>query len=360
MNLLPAPAAVARPSSAPKNGSKENLQAELDKAKKKAGALAAKMDLRGKKAKEIGHALLITGEIQAAVFGSSFLSGFMRARGKSLKIWKVDLRWVVGGALVLSGVLLQNAAAEHLLALGNGVIASAVSELAFDLGQKFGTKSAGSAAPAAAPAPAPAATAPSTLGVDGVPSVRLLDDGSGLQRLGTLGADGAIVGDVGAALDPIERFNGEIAIAKNLYARARKANESGNGEVAAELRGEAHKHVEFARNIHQKYKVGKMPEQWAHGGGKKHHATSVRTLPGGRSAAAPRQAIQARPRVQQRPTQQIVEDDQEIVWDDQMGQEVQPGNSSAAGNEFVSSLLDLPDAEFDAMVSGVEETEADD
>ena len=350
----PAASSTAKPAYLPKKGTKESLEADLKKAQGRAAALSKRFEVRAKRAGAMAHAALITAEIQGAVFGASFLSGFMRAKGRSLKVWKVDLRWVVGGALVLSGVLLENAAAEHLLALGNGVLASVVSELAFDLGQRFGTKAA---APASTPATTPAAT---DLATHGVPSVRLLDDGSGLRSLGTLGADGRVDPNVGAALDPIERFNNEVAIARDLFARAHKAQAAGNGEGAAGLRGEAQIHVEYARNIHEKYKVGKFPAEWAHvtGGRGRHAQHAQHGRPAGKVQVLQNRAPAAAPaRAAGRPAQVLLEEDQWTTWDDPMGQNVQPGNTAASGNQFLDSVLSLPDDEFEAMVSGTEGSE---
>jgi len=362
MITLPAPSSLAKPAASstakpaylPKKGTKESLEADLKKAQSRADALSKRFAVKAKRMGEMAHAALITAEVQGAVFGASFLSGFMRAKGRSLKVWKVDLRWVVGGALVLSGVLLENAAAEHLLALGNGVLASVVSELAFDLGQKFGTKVA---APATTPATTPAVTDPAT---HGIPSVRLLDDGSGLRSLGTLGADGRVDPNVGGALDPIERFNNEVALARDLFARAHKAQAAGNGEQAAGLRGEAQIHVEYARNIHEKYKVGKFPTEWAHitGGRGRHHAQHGR--PAGKVQVLQNRAPVAAPapaRAAGRPAQVLIEEDQWNTWDDGMGQNVQPGNTAGSGNQFLDSVLSLPDDEFEAMVSGTEGSE---
>lgn len=85
--------------------------------------------------------VICTVEIQGATFLTSVASGYAAKKGKSLKVMGADLRPIVGGAMVLGGVLMDDYG-EHLLAIGNGVVASWTAEVGFDLGVRWGTSKA--------------------------------------------------------------------------------------------------------------------------------------------------------------------------------------------------------------------------
>lgn len=85
--------------------------------------------------------VICTVEIQGATFLTSVASGYAAKKGKSLKVMGADLRPIVGGGMVLAGVLMDDYG-EHLLAIGNGVVASWTAEVGFDLGVRWGTSKA--------------------------------------------------------------------------------------------------------------------------------------------------------------------------------------------------------------------------
>ena len=314
---LPSPvaASTARPAAGGKAGAKKldyaTLKAGYDKMKNMGANLKARQG-------EIVENVVVTAEIQAGVFGASLLSGFMHAKGKSLKVMGIDSRAVVGGGMALTGIMLDSKASTHLLAVGNGVLGSLNAELAFDLGVKLAQKGQGAAAPgAAAPTTAPAA-APAVQGLDDEPPVRLLagsDDEIGARgfrgpgrrrvrvarlRAGEMEADddsSETAGDdeVGAlGLEPNERFANEIKLYDRFMKMAKIARLDGADELAAERRGIALTHKQFALNIYRKW--GKkfklaLPAAWkkrpAHSSSRSEATESRNFAPAGRSFTKP-------------------------------------------------------------------------
>ncbi len=118
--------------------------------------------------------VLQSAESGGTLFLASMAEGFAVSKGKSLKVGPVDLRLV--GALPLQawGIIdcLRGKGGGHQLAIGNGLMGSALASLGLQAGQALAEKQAGGQtnATAAAPAQIPAddgltiAVTPSTQG----------------------------------------------------------------------------------------------------------------------------------------------------------------------------------------------------
>lgn len=132
------------------------LAQAVDKLKSVSNRAAAMKE----KAEVVGTALLHTGEMQTTAFAASFAEGYFGE--DKMKLGPVDYRagaGLAGGAVGLYQLFNGSSAGGHVLAVSNGLLASAVTSFGRRAGAKMAEKKteAPAAAPAAAPAPAPAA-----------------------------------------------------------------------------------------------------------------------------------------------------------------------------------------------------------
>ncbi len=95
--------------------------------------------------------LLHTAETQGTLFLASMAEGHQIAKGKSLKLGPVDARLVTGIPLLAWGMTecLRGKGGTHQLAIGNGLIGSAVASLGLQAGQALAEKRGAAPAPAA-------------------------------------------------------------------------------------------------------------------------------------------------------------------------------------------------------------------
>ena len=86
--------------------------------------------------------LLHTAETQGTLFLASMAEGHQIAKGKSLKLGPVDARIVTGLPLLAWGMTecLRGKGGAHQLAIGNGLIGSAVASLGLQAGQALAEK----------------------------------------------------------------------------------------------------------------------------------------------------------------------------------------------------------------------------
>lgn len=126
--------------------------------------------------KEIGEhvaeAVIATAETQGTVFAASFAEGYLGE--EKMDIGPVDMR--LGGGLVVGGYGVYQAmngkgGGSHALAIGNGLLATAIGRIGRHAGKALAEKKATGQTPppAQTPAPAPApAAAPATSGVPAI------------------------------------------------------------------------------------------------------------------------------------------------------------------------------------------------